>query len=662
MKRSLVLFVMLMVGILAALSPETGFDTKYMNRKIHNAGSLRLEVSNYGRCWGLDYPAQSGNKLLIEGSIWIGGKLQRRDDEGRKLFWLAQIPSADSSGTTFEGAPDWHSGLKAVVDTLCSVGWDQIMFPTGNGTYLDVWELLPAYNTLAAYTSHYPEYCDQDIVLKSILGFPAPREFAWPDPMGTYCFSQPQPESFVTPGFETLTGYFYDFCPLGTSGQRDLGTFRRYNQHYPLGIAIKRESFAWNLQNLDRMLVFKNTIYNCSDRDTIFDLALGEFVEADIYPATHSEYGMNDDISGYDSGYDFAYSRDKDGDGGLSPNWLGHKLILPSFEGSRACWAWPLNFSPKDLDPRSFDFMPLRTANEKYWLMTGRGINPYYCFPLNSDDGTVTEEPRWGDTRFLNCLCGAQPTLTDPEPAGRLNLAPGDNISYYSIYFVGAGLEGLRAQSQFIDSFIAGGLDIGPTSGLTCIPYLTDFQVVDNQVARLDWHSFTDPHHFELKYKPWDAPASQWITRELPAQSRSVWIWDLNPALWYQIKLAAIYDPGPQEVYLESETLLTSLSQDSEPGIEVPPVELSLASFPNPFREKALVSFAVTADGPTRLQVFNSRGQLVRELLSEQKGPGTYQKIWDGRDANGVSCSAGIYFLRLESSGTSLIRKIALVR
>ena len=660
MKRSFVSILLLVCGVLAALPPHFLPGSKMLHPETHSAGSLRLEVNNFGWCRDLSYATLSGDKLLSIGSIWIGGKLQRRDAEGRKLFWLAHNPSADSSGTTFEGAPDWHPGLKAVVDTLSSVGCDIV---AGYGGYYgDVLELLPAYNPLAASADIYPEYNAQDIVLKSILGFPAPRDFAWPDPLGTYCFSQPQPANFATPGFETLSGFFYDFCPLGTSGQRDLGTFRQYNQHYPLGIAVKRESYAWNLQNLDRMLVCKNTIYNTSVQDSIFDLALGEFADADIYPAGQTEFGMNDDLSGCDSGYDFAYSRDNDGDGGLSPNWLGNKLILPGFEAGRSCWAWRLNFSPNDSDARSLNYAPHPTANEKYWLLTGRSIDPAYCYPLHSDGDELTEEPMWGDTRFLNCLCGAQPTSADPDPNGRLHLAPGDSLSYYSVYFVGAGLDDLRAQSQFIEDFIAGGLEIGPTSGLTCIPYLTDFQVVDGQVARLDWHSYTDPHHFELKCKPWDAPASQWSVKELPAQNRSVWIWDLDPNLWYQIKLAAVYEPGHHEVYLESETLLTSLGLGSQPGSEVPPVDLSLASFPNPFSEKTLVSFSVMATGPASLRVFNSRGQLVRELFSDQVGRGTFQKLWDGRDVRGSSCAAGIYFLRLESGGTSLTRKIAFIK
>ena len=148
----------------------------------------------------------------------------------------------------------------------------------------------------------------------------------------------------------------------------------------------------------------------------------------------------------------------------------------------------------------------------------------------------------------------------------------------------------------------------------------------------------------------------------MPAQSRSVWIWDLDPALWYQVKLAAVYKPGPNEVYLESETLLTSLSLGSEPAHEVPPVDLSLASFPNPFREKTLVRFSVMATGPARLKVFNAKGQLVRELFDEHVSRGTFNKIWDGCDANGSKCSPGIYFLRLSSGGTSLQRKLALIR
>lgn len=656
MKRLLSLCLTLGIAMLAALPLTPVPETKATSLEYHNAGSLKLAVSNMGVNRDLTYPPQTGDKLLYQGGIWISGKLQRRDEEGRKIFWLAQNPSAESSGTTFEGAPDWNPSLKAVIDTLTSVCCD------GD---LDIYELLPAYNFYAGTQPQYVDYNEQDRVLKSILGFPAPREFAWPDPLGTYCFTAPQPTEFASPGFETFTAYFYDFCPLGVVGDRDLGTHREMSIHYPLGLAIQQESYSWNLQNHDRMIVFKITLHNTSLQDTIFDLALGEFVDADIYPAGQADLGVVEDISGYVSGYEFAYSRDASGDGGLSPNWVGHKLILPGFAGNRACWSWNTWYGPIDFHPRNFDYPPRCTANEKYWLMTGRNprggeYSPYSSLRSEEEGVHVVEEPTWGDTRFLNALYGNQPGEDDPNPDERLNLAPGASLSYYSVYFAGNGLAEMQNLSQNIDAFIAGGLEIGPSTGLTCIPYLMDLQVVDGQVARLDWHSYTDPHHFELKYKPFDAPASEWAVRKLPGPCRSVWLWELDPGIWYQIKIAAVYEPG--EVYLESKTLLTSLGQASEPRYEVPPVSLSLENFPNPFAEKTMIRFSVAAAGPAKLLIVNSKGQLVRELFDSSASPGTFLQLWDGHDANAAVCASGIYFLRLDSGGGSLVRKIALIR
>jgi hypothetical protein len=656
MKRLALVLILFCVTILGALPQEKGDDSKALSVETHTAGNLNLDVGNYGFCGDLIYPVTTGDKLLCQGGIWIGGKLRRRDDEGRLLFWLAQNPSADSSAITYEGAPDWHPWLKPVVDTLCSASIDG---------YFDVYELLPAHNPLACNNPYYFAYNSRDKVLKSILGYPAPREFEWPDTSGNYCFTDPQPEPSDSPGFETLTSFFYDFCPFGTPGDRDLGASHSMNHHYPLGIAIERSSHAWNLQNHDKMVVFEVTVYNTSEQDTIFDLALAEYVDSDIYPIGQESDGMDEDISGYVPGDEFAYTRDANGDNGLSQNYLAHKLILPGISGKRSCWSWRMTFGPGDLDARSLNYLPFRTANEKYWLMTGRNPREYACYSLRPDDASEQiEEPVWGDTRFLNTIYGSQPSVADPDPEGRLCLAPGASITYYSVYFIADSIDALKVRSQTIEDFIAGNMEIETTSGLTSIPYILGFDVTGDEVARVSWHSYTDPDHFEVMFKRFNAPASQWQRVTLPGDRREchLWYWMLGLGNCdyrdYELKVAAIYNPGANETYLESETILVNIHESQGGNYQTPPTVTDLDCYPNPFRNYAMARFAVNQAGPVRLAVYNIRGQKVRDLADMTVEPGTYSVLWNGRDDNGSNCGSGIYIMRLECGGTSLVKRI----
>jgi hypothetical protein len=84
--------------------------------------------------------------------------------------------------------------------------------------------------------------------------------------------------------------------------------------------------------------------------------------------------------------------------------------------------------------------------------------------------------------------------------------------------------------------------------------------------------------------------------------------------------------------------------------------------FPNPFRSSTRVDYELDAAGPVRVQVFDVQGRVVRTLLDasyQDAGPGTV--AWDGRDEWGLRSPAGVYYLRLVSSGESETRTISLL-
>ena len=160
MKFSKIAFCLLVIALIPitvfAAKVESTAGTKKLDlSKYHNVGNIWLRVSNYGffgsgddvvpQYPSLEYPGGSGIDYLYQGALWFGAKKYRRDDAGRKLFWRALNPSADSTGTVYEGSPDWRPWMKPVVDTLLTVGFD------GDA---DLYEFLPAYNPLLAGNSN----------------------------------------------------------------------------------------------------------------------------------------------------------------------------------------------------------------------------------------------------------------------------------------------------------------------------------------------------------------------------------------------------------------------------------------------------------------------------------------------------------------------------
>ncbi len=90
------------------------------------------------------------------------------------------------------------------------------------------------------------------------------------------------------------------------------------------------------------------------------------------------------------------------------------------------------------------------------------------------------------------------------------------------------------------------------------------------------------------------------------------------------------------------------LAVDSVPP--PPTVSLSLApAFPNPFRERATLSFTLASEGPARLAIYDVLGRAVRVLHDAFTPRGRHTLTWDGADTAGRPLPAGTYFYRLET-------------
>ncbi|MCJ7457690.1 MAG: T9SS type A sorting domain-containing protein [candidate division Zixibacteria bacterium] len=100
------------------------------------------------------------------------------------------------------------------------------------------------------------------------------------------------------------------------------------------------------------------------------------------------------------------------------------------------------------------------------------------------------------------------------------------------------------------------------------------------------------------------------------------------------------------------------------------PVTFKLGqNYPNPFNPLTTIPFKAGsrkpgAGSPTRttLKIYNVLGQLVKTLVDEEKSPGNYQVIWDGKDQKGDEVSSGIYFYQLRTGNYKETRKMSLLR
>ncbi len=687
-KRILVIIVCLFIfSVLQVFALSETVNFSEMNSSIrkldlsqyHNSGRIWLKSSNYGfigsgnglvpQFPSLEFPGGSGINYLYNGSVWIGAKKHRRNAAGAKLYWVAQQPSADSSAVIAEGDPGWNINMKAVIDTLVSVGFD------GDK---DLYELLPAYNPLESANIQiqglYSLYNLQDNVMKSILSNPVPRSFSIPDTTGTYCFSIPTEQTGTEPGFETLYSYYYDYSPFNTVGDRDWGTSRLSNVHYPLKIAIEQKSYAFPLQNYDNLIIMKYSIYNTSTVDTLEDFCFGSYIDCDCGPEAIGSFAAYDDVSGYVMGgteagtYEFAYSRDYDGDGGLTPALIGVKLMLSDLNLNRSDWYWQIADGPDDWTPQSLSLSSRLTANEKYWLMTGRNPNPVvnskYKALRGGPSGNVTEyeQPDPCETRFMTSFYGSQPTVTNPNPENRINLNPLSNIVFYVAIFAGNGLEQLKQSAVMAENLVLNNYDLGNMEGLTSFPYLTGVSQTTDWTVTLNWAAYTEPDQHNVMYKPTDAPDTQWETIPYPGTSSSGIVSGLINGVSYKFKVSAVFNPGPDEISLTSNTMEFVINNPVSNEDNTISPSISVSNYPNPFNPETTIEYEISGKCYSRLAIYNIKGQLINTLVDEIKEPGNYELKWNGKDRDNNQVGNGIYFCRLSVAGKDKVHKMLMLK
>ncbi len=86
---------------------------------------------------------------------------------------------------------------------------------------------------------------------------------------------------------------------------------------------------------------------------------------------------------------------------------------------------------------------------------------------------------------------------------------------------------------------------------------------------------------------------------------------------------------------------------------------------PNPFNPSTFITFTVPGDQPVdgfSLKVFNIRGQVVSTLIKGTVRPGAHTVQWTGKADNGRDLPSGAYFYRMSAPGTSITRKMVLLR
>jgi len=109
-----------------------------------------------------------------------------------------------------------------------------------------------------------------------------------------------------------------------------------------------------------------------------------------------------------------------------------------------------------------------------------------------------------------------------------------------------------------------------------------------------------------------------------------------------------------------AEAWFVSLRKDS--SIIIPIVKLTLSNFPNPFNPTTTISYNIPLDSKVSLEIYNIKGQHVKQLVSGSQPEGYYEVVWNGKDDAGKQVSSGIYYYRITACGKTLNKKMLMLK
>jgi hypothetical protein len=91
-------------------------------------------------------------------------------------------------------------------------------------------------------------------------------------------------------------------------------------------------------------------------------------------------------------------------------------------------------------------------------------------------------------------------------------------------------------------------------------------------------------------------------------------------------------------------------------------VDMLNQNYPNPFNPNTRIAFSIARASSVTLSIYDITGHLVRVLMHENKQPGGYAVVWDGKSAHGRQVASGVYFYKLTAGGFTETKKMVLLK
>ena len=419
--------------------------------------------------------------------------------------------------------------------------------------------------------------------------------------------------------------------------------------HVSLGVDIQQTSLVWSDPRIDDFIALRYRITNAGF-NPLSNVYVGLFADCDIGNRIAVAIA-EDDRAGFWEGdvqtelggplqdvrVSVVYTFDADGDAGQAPGYIGLVFLgardqngatpagvgLTNARVYSGFVSYPLGGDPVD-DEQRYEVLNGMSPQSLPPPDPMTGLRPAFVSATNADYRTVLG-------------AGSIPVLE-----------PGDLVEFTFAIVVGPGLDGLktnaaRARLLYDNDWRT----MGPVAVT-----VQDFtgRREDPSGVQLHWRLAGDGDvrrvHVERAAAargPWQSVAVLTPAGEMSYVDRSTDA-DFEGTLWYRLVLERA--DGVREAQAP---LHVDVAASTRFALEVP-VERADG--------EVEVRFSLAESGRMDLGVYDVRGRRVGEIVRGRVTSGSHVRVWDGRGISGTRLGRGVYFLRLESAGTTTTRRL----
>ena len=146
--------------------------------------------------------------------------------------------------------------------------------------------------------------------------------------------------------------------------------------------------------------------------------------------------------------------------------------------------------------------------------------------------------------------------------------------------------------------------------------------------------------------------------KNLAFRGTHIWNWVPSDAYFMSQKFVLFGDPSLRVGGIPAgyPTPVISQSQPEPRNYQL------FQNYPNPFNAETIIKYQLPTQTKVTLRIFNILGQLVITLTDKKQPAGQYEIRWNGKDENGMTMPAGIYFANLREDYSSKLIKMVLIR